>query len=209
MQKVEAMKRSLTLAGVAMAILGWCAPWVTSTRQLVALTYNALDLTEFCKFISRAGIATITREWFLVPLIAAALALALWASQPAHLSAEWRYALVCLAVIFSLVPAPPYPYVLKAYASVEDRGPFWLSVAGLIGVVLIFVVGRCINGRWRSVMFIALALIGALPAAWEFLSRVLPAISTVYASPAMPAWGFFVTVMGFAVIIVGVVVRET
>ena len=201
------MKRSLTLVGVALAILGWYAPWVTSTRQLAALTYNALDLTEFCKFILRAGIADITREWFLVPLIAAALVLALWASQPARLSAGWRYALTGLAAIFSLIPIPPYPYAFKAYASPEDRGSFWLSVAGLIVVGIVFVFGWRLTGRWRSAAFIALALIGALPAAWEFF-RALTAISTVEAFPAVPAWGFYVMIIGFILVVAGAAMRE-
>jgi len=61
---------------------------VTSTRPLAALTYNALDLAELCKFINRAGIAHITREWFLVPLVAAALALSLWPIKPGNCRAR-------------------------------------------------------------------------------------------------------------------------
>jgi len=50
----------------------------------------------------------------------------------------------------------------------EDRGSLWLSAVGLLGVALIFAFGRRIAGRWRGVAFVALALIGVLPAAWEF-----------------------------------------
>ena len=74
---------ALALAGIALAVLGFYAPWVTSARGLAALTYNAIDLAELCKFITRAGIANLTREWFLAPIMAAALALALWANSPA------------------------------------------------------------------------------------------------------------------------------
>ena len=68
--------------GVTLAILGFYGPWVTTSRNVAALTYNALDLAEFSKFIVRAHGGTMTREMFLVPVVAAALALALWASQP-------------------------------------------------------------------------------------------------------------------------------
>jgi hypothetical protein len=97
---------------------------------------------------------------------------------------------------------------LVAYRSVEDRGAFWLSVAGLLGVALIAVCGRRITGRGRSIAFVALALMGAVPAAWEFCVRALPAISTVYGSPAFPAWGFFAAMMGFALVMAGAAMRD-
>ncbi len=197
------MKRSLTLVGVLLAILGWYAPWVTSTRHVAALTFNALDLTEFCKFVNRAGTVNITREWFLVPLAAAALALALWASLLALAYRYWGYLLTLLAAVLMLVLLPPYPSLLKAYSSAEDRVSLGLSVTGLIGIALIFSFGQRITGRWRNLVFIALALIGVIPTLWEFFSRALPALSTVYASPALPAWGLLVTAIGFALVLVG------
>ena len=208
------MKRSLTLLGVALAILGWYAPWTTTQRQLAALTFNALDLTEECKFVVRAGIANITREWFLVSLVAAALALAVWASQAPR---AWRYTLTCVAALFSLVPLPPFLsgmspltfLLLVAFRSVEDRFSFWLSVAGLMGVALIFTFGQRITGRWRSAAFVGLALLGAAPTSWELVVHVLLALSQVYASPALLAGGFFVTVLGFTLAIIGAVMRET
>jgi len=210
------MKRSIMPIGVTLAILGFYGPWLTTSRNVAALTYNALDLTEFSKFIVRAHLGTITREIFLVPLVAAALALALWASQPNHPSRILRYTLTLAAAVFTLVPLPPYlPGMsplsflsLVAYRSAEDRGSFWLSVAGLLGVVLIFVWGRRVVGRWRSIAFVALALIGAVPAAWEFFVRALPAISAVNGSPASPAWGFFMAMIGFALVMAGAVMRD-
>ena len=210
------MKRSIVPIGVTLAILGFYGPWVTSSHNVAALTYNALDLTEFSKFIVRAHGGTMTREMFLVPLVAAALALALWASQPNHPSRVLRYTLTLAAAVFTLVPLPPYlPGMsplsflsLVAYRSAEDRGSFWLSVAGLLGVVLIFVWGRRVVGRWRSIAYVALALIGAVPAAWDFFTRAQPAISTVYGSPASPAWGFFAAMIGFALVMAGAVMRD-
>lgn len=202
------MKRGLTLVGVMLAIAGFCGPWVTSARQLAALTYTALDLTEFAKFIVRAQHAGIQREWFLFPISAAALALALWANPPDPLSRALRCALTCAAAILSVVPLPQYSSLLTACSSAEDRGSFWLSVAGLAGVALIFALGRRIAGRWRDAAFIALALIGALPAAWEFFARAQPAISMEYGSPAVMGWGFIVTMIGFALIVAGGWVRD-
>jgi hypothetical protein len=193
--------RALVPLGLALAILGWYAPWVTSSRQLAALTYNALDLVEFCKFVNRAGMAAITREWFLVPLVAASVALALWVHQPGALPRPARYGLTALAAVLSLVPLPPYPFMLKAYTSAEDRVSLWLCLAGLMCILLILAFGRSIAGRWRTSMFTALTMIGALPAAWEFVTRALPAISQVYGSPAWPAWGFYLTLLGFALTI--------
>jgi len=210
------MKHNLTLVGVVLAILGFFGPWVTTSRNIAALTYNALDLAEFSKFIVRARLGTITREMFLIPLVAAALALALWASQPNHPPRVLRYTLTFAAAVFTFIPLPPYlPGMsplsflsLVAYRSAEDRGSFWLSAAGLLGVALIFVWGRRIAGRWRSVAFVALALIGAVPAAWEFFVRALPAISAVNGSSASPAWGFFTAMIGFALVMAGAAMRD-
>ncbi len=211
------MKRSILPIGVALAILGFYGPWVTRSHNAAALTYDALDLAEFSKFIVRAHEGTITREMFLIPLVAAAFALALWASQPDRLARVPRYTLTLTAALFTLVPLPAYLpgtsplsfLSLVAYRSAEDRGLFWLSVAGLLGVALIFVWGQRIGAQWRSVAFVAFALIGAVPAAWEFFARALPAISTIYGSPAMPAWGFFLTMIGFALVMASAVMRET
>jgi hypothetical protein len=197
------MKRGLTLVGVVLAMVGWYAPWVMSTRQLAALTYNALDLAEFAKFMIRAGIVSITREWFLVPIVAAVLALALWANPPGKVSRVLRYLLTLTAATFSLVPLPPFPFLLKAYSSAEDRLSLWLSVAGVLGVALIFVFGSRITGKWRSVAFAALALIGVVPAVWEYLIRALPAISKVYGSPVVVGWGVVVTLIGFVLVAIG------
>lgn len=201
------MKRIVMLIGLVLAILGFYGPWVTSQRQVAALTYNALDLTEFSKFIVRAQLGEIKRELFLVPIVAAALALALWANQPDRLARTLRYALTSVAAIFTLVPLPPYPYLLSAYSSAEDRGSFWLSAVGLVGVALLFSFGRRITGRWKSLIFLLLALAGALPAAWEF-SHALPAISNIYGSPATVAWGFIATAAGFALVAASIVVRD-
>lgn len=195
------MKRGLTLVGVALAILGWYAPWVTSTRQLAALTYNALDLAEFAKFVTRAGLASVTREWFLVPVVAAALALGLWANPPGKFARAWRYLLTSTALLFALVPLPPYPFLLRAYSSAEDRLSLGLSVAGVLGVILCFLFGPRITGKGRGVGFVIFAVLGAVPAAWEFF-RALPSISTVYGSPAVATWGWVVTLIGFVLVAV-------
>jgi hypothetical protein len=76
-------------------------------------------------------------------------------------------------------------------------------------VAIIFVIGPRIMGRWRAAMFMVLALIGAVPAAWEFLNRALPATSTVYGSPAQASWGFVVAMIGFALVAASAVMRET
>jgi hypothetical protein len=68
--------------------------------------------------------------------------------------------------------------------------------------------GQRVAGRWHGIAFAALALIGAIPAAWEFFTRALPAISTVYGSPASPAWGFFLAMIGLAIVMAGAVIRD-
>jgi len=204
------IKRIIIFLGVALAILGFYGPWVTSARRLAALTYNAIDLAEFSRFLARAGMAHLTRELFLVPIVAAALALALWASQPGQVSRPARYALTLAAAIFALIPLPPFSsgmsplafLSLVAYRSAEDRGAFWLSVAGLIGLGLVFAFGRRVAERWCGLALVALTAIGAVPAAWQFFARALPAISTAYGSPARVEWGLVVTMVGLVFVAV-------
>jgi hypothetical protein len=78
----------------------------------------------------------------------------------------------------------------------------------VLGVALILALGLRIAGRWRNVAFVVLALIGAIPAAWEFFVRALPAISQVYGSPALPAWGLWMTLIGFVLLAVSAMLRE-
>ncbi len=196
------VKPTITLAGVALAVLGFYAPWAGHPRQIAALSYNALDLAEFGKFVTRAGGGNITREYLLIPIIAAALALALWAGRPG-LRLPARSALTLAAGLLALVPLPPYPYLLQAYSSAEDKGLFVLSLAGVLCVVIAFVLGRRLVGRWRAAAFTVIALAGALPAAYEFLTHAAPAISAIYASPVAVGQGLFLTIAGFALVAVG------
>ncbi len=197
------MKRAIILAGTALAIVGFYGPWVGNARNIAGLSYNALDLAEFCKFMIRAASGPLTRELFLVPIVACALLLALWASQPKQNGPVSRYVLTGVAALFSLVPLPPYPYLLRAYSLVEDRGLWELSLAGFLAVALVFALGPRVEGRWRGAAFVLLALAGAVPPLWEFLSHALPAISALYGMPAVIGWGLMVMPAGFGLVILG------
>jgi len=74
-----------------------------------------------------------------------------------------------------------------------------LSVAGVLGVILLFLFGSRITGKWRGLFFVTFAVLGAVPAAWEFI-HTLPSISEVYGSPVVVGWGWVVTLIGFVLV---------
>jgi DMSO reductase anchor subunit len=69
----------------------------------------------------------------------------------------------------------------------------------VLGVALLFLFGSRITGKWRGVVFVISAVLGAVPAAWEFIHTLSP-ISQVYGSPAVVAWGSVVTLIGFVLV---------
>jgi len=86
-----------------------------------AMSLGALDLAEFVKFMARAGLTGIVREWFYLPLLAAAVGLSLW--RPAG-CLRLESSALGVAALLTLTALPPYPYVLSAFRSPEDRLPF-------------------------------------------------------------------------------------
>jgi hypothetical protein len=210
------MKRNLMLAGLVAAVLGFYGPWITSIRGVAALTYNAIDLAEFAKFVARAGLGTLTREWFLLPIVAAAWALGLWVNSFFPARRVLRCGVTFFAACLSLVPLPPFLSGMSPvefalwvlYRSPEDRGLFWLSAAGLMGVLTLFAFGGRVARRGRDVAFVVLALLGLLPAANQVLARAVPVISNVYGSPALTAWGFWIAMLGFVLAAASALMRD-
>jgi len=58
--------------------------------------------------------------------------------------------------------------------------------------------------RTRSALVIALALVGALPALYQFL-RFRPLVSALYGAPVGIGWGVSVCALGFASLLVSAV----
>jgi hypothetical protein len=200
------MKRFVPL-GVALALVGYWGPWVN--HKTAALVLSGLDMAEFVKFLPgvRAGTEFMIRELFYLPLLAAALCLALISShRPWHYPLWARAIMVIIAIVLAIIVLPPYPFILQALGSDEFRRQFLMG-AGCLAII----VGSLLYRR-RSTeaherlpraivagLLIVISLVGALPALWQFFS-IRSALDTVYGQPIQIGWGLWLTVAGFLVV---------
>lgn len=179
-------------------IVGGYGPWVAHANA--AMSLGALDLAEFVKFMARAGLTGVVREWFYLPLLAAAVGLSLWAAR--RLPAGLRVAVLGVAALLTLTALPPYPYVLGAFRSPEDRLPFWMSAAALGLTLAAACAGRRIPARVAAAALVMLALVGVIPAVWQ-LMRLSEPLARLYGSPMQSGWGVVATVAGGLLLVAG------
>jgi hypothetical protein len=188
------------LAGVALALVGVWGGWVP--HRTAALVLSCWDLAEFVKFVPDAS---ATRELFYLPVWCAAVVLGVIANGRIGESAnrrigEWASRVGLGAVALGLMVAilPPYPDLLRGYQSAEFRWQFILGVGGVLVVLLSVTSGR---RPPRSVggLLVALALVGALPALWQFL-KVRGAIEAVYDARLGWGWGLGLFLAGWGLV---------
>jgi hypothetical protein len=187
------------LLGVGLALVGVWGAWVP--HRAAALVLSSWDLAEFAKFVPGP---TVTREFFYLPVWCAGIALAVLAIQPtAGLLLRLGLSLVALGLMLALLP--PYPHVLNGYQSAEFR---WRLVLGASGVLL--VLGLLLashldrldayeSNRVVGGLLLALGLVGAVPALWQFMT-LRGAIEAVYGARLGWGWGLGVFLVGWALV---------
>lgn len=194
---------SMGLSGVILAMIGVWGAWVW--HRVAALVVSGWDLAEFVKFVPGAS---AVRELFYVPVWCGAIILAFLAHHPvAKPDESTRQQFVNMAacsVLFMAAVAlmiailPPYPQLIEDYGSAESRWRFVLGVSGLLLVGVSWLAQRWLR-RMAGPMLVALALIGALPALWQFL-KVREPIEAVYGSPIGWGWGVSVFLSGWTMV---------
>ena len=188
------------LAGLLLAALGASfAPWVY--RSVAALILTAPDLAEFVKFLPevRDGSLRMFRLLFLFPLFVSTFSLPLIVASRQLAFPRWvNWLVLILAIPLTLTLLPPVwsPSVLL---SPEFR---LQTVACLLCLGLIVISGWLRDIPLRPLLlFVALAsLVAPVLALWQFFA-VREAISYAYASPVVPGWGTWLTLAGFALVI--------
>lgn len=187
----------LLLAGIGAGF----APWIW--RESVALQLTAPDLAEFVKFLPevRLGQLHVERLYFLSPLFWAMLTLPLVMENralrlPYWLRAAGRLATVPLALI-SLSPVWT-PAILMA--------PEFRLQTLLAGCALgLAVVAPLLRGAPLRSLVLVLSLAGItaiiLPA-WQF-SLIQSALVDVYRSPVSLGWGWWFTITGILLTLLG------
>jgi len=192
-------KKSLAPLGIALALVGYWGPWVS--HKTAALVLSGLDMAEFVKFLPgvRAGTEFMIRELFYLPLLAAALCLALMGSTHYFCYPLWARALMVIAaIVLAIIVLPPYPFILRALSSDEFRRQF-LMAAGCLAVIAASLLYRRLPRAVVAGLLIVVSLAGAIPPVWQFLS-IRSALDSVYGQPIHIGWGLWLMVAGFLVV---------
>jgi hypothetical protein len=200
------MKRFVPL-GVALALVGYWGPWVN--HRTAALVLSGLDMAEFVKFLPgvRAGTEFIIRELFYLPLLAAALCLALIGShRPFHYPLWARAIMMIIAIVLAIIVLPPYPFILQALSSDEFCRQFLMG-AGCLAIIVgsLFYRRRSTEAHEHlpkaivAGLLIVISLAGSVLPLWQFFS-IRHALDQVYGQPVHIGWGLWLTAAGFLVV---------
>jgi hypothetical protein len=203
------------LLAVTLALVGVWGAWVP--HRAAALVLSGWDLAEFVKFLP--GVSVI-RELFYLPVWCASLALILLATHPpAGPTGEPLVQAGLTLAAFGLLLAllPPYPHLLTGYQSAEFRWRFILGFGGILLVALIWLLASPLSPvvrRWRrgksesnpplstrlvGGLLLLLALVGAIPSLWQFLT-LRGTIAAVYGASLGWGWGLGLFLIGWVLL---------
>jgi hypothetical protein len=209
------------LLGVALALIGVWGAWVP--HRAAALVLSGWDLAEFVKFLPDVS---ATRELFYLPVWCASLALVILAARPpaepiAGPLVQAGLTLTTLGLMVALLP--PYPDLLTGYQSAEFRWRFLLGLGGILLVALTWLLASPLSllmqrrrgGKQATVassefnpplsthlvggLLLLLALVGALPSLWQFLT-LRGAIAAVYGANLGWGWGLGLFLAGWVLL---------
>lgn len=184
---LQIAKWGLPFAGVALAVVGYFGPWIP--HETAALTVVGSELSWFAKPFAR-----MTRELFVLPLIAAGAILGLTAHRLVARPLA-RFGVIGLGLLVILASTPVYDSI----ASPQYRGQLILMVVGGVLVVLTLFVPRLPHRIW-GVLIALLALGGILPALWQF-AAFHPRVAALYDDTLGIGWGLVVCGAGFALLL--------
>lgn len=205
--------------GVGLALVGVWGAWVP--HRTAALVLSGWDLAEFVRFVPGAS---ATPELFCLPVWCAGVALAVMSRQLSDkLAHQVGFGAVALGLMAAILP--PYPDLLRGYQSAEWRWRFALGIGGALVIVLGFFLAslptlrarllyaetanldnnspRKSDRRWPATIIggalVTLALVGAIPALWQFL-KVRGAIEVIYDTRLGWGWGLGVFLTGWGLV---------
>jgi hypothetical protein len=192
--------RWIGLIGTGLALVGIWGVWVPHRSAVLVL--SLWDLAEFVKFVPGAS---ATRELFYFPAWCAGIVLALIANQAANpptghsiLKLARRGGVLVVALGVMLTILPPYPHVFNGYRLAEFRWRFFLGAIGVLAVLMSF-LSRRLPVRAIGGLLVALALVGTIPALWQFL-KVRGAIEAIYGASLGWGWGLGAFLAGWGLV---------
>ncbi len=191
--------RWTALLGVVFALIGMWGAW--APHRSAALILSGWDLAETLKFVPGAN---VPRDLFYLPAGCGAIALALLINLPKRRTKQLTSQLVlhlivvCVALGLMASILPPYPDTLTGFRSAEYRWRFIMGGGGSLLALLALTSDRW-PPRWVGAALLGLALLGALPAAWQF-AQVRNELTAVYGSPIGWGWGLIVFLLGWGLV---------
>jgi hypothetical protein len=177
----------LAFLGVCLAVVGYFGPWIP--HKTAALAVTGSELSWFAK-----PFAQVTRELFVLPLIAAAVILGLTAQRFVARPLA-RLGAIISGLLVILASTPVYDPITSA----EYLGQLILMVVGGVLVILTFFAPRLPRRVW-GVSIVLLALGGILPALWQF-AAFHPRVAALYDDGLGVGWGLVTCVMGFILLL--------
>jgi hypothetical protein len=205
----------LYLLGLALVVVGYLGPWIP--HKTAALTVTGLELAEFAKFFPQVqgGIVAINRVLFYLPLVAFSVLLALLVSRSTARLVRWIVVLVIAALLtvtllpYLVVDGVRHALATRSAFAIDPQymGHLTLIVIGLAFVLLTPLIGQ-LSQRVQSTLVVILALVGAIPALWQF-AILRPLAADLYNQPLGLGWGLIVCVVGFVLLVLSAVSTAT
>ncbi|MFB0534424.1 MAG: hypothetical protein ACETWR_05530 [Anaerolineae bacterium] len=206
-------KQIVLILGLALAIMGYFRPWVD--HKTAALVLTGQDMGEFVKFLPevRAGTVPMIREFFYLPPFAAALCLILLMASKRLAYPLVVRAVMLLAVLGLAWAMLPPVWTPQLLLTAEFRKQT-VAIAFCLLLLIVHPILRYLPPRrcpehsrregLTAVSMMVLALLGAVPPLWQFLS-IREAVNRAYGWPVQVGWGLWVTVLGFLIVVAGAV----
>ncbi|MCL5997464.1 MAG: hypothetical protein M1546_15615 [Chloroflexi bacterium] len=170
-----ALQQAGLFAVALLLLLGHLMPW--AAHKTAALTLSAHELATFTNYTPGAGI--FLNEWFYLPLWAAALLFALFASVTPSLA--YRVMGGLLGAGIASLGLPGYPQVLTAFSNADVQLQFFISLATMLAAVALALSGLGRRPGVRTVLGLVLGLLPAVPLAGYL--AIKPFIEQLYRDP--------------------------
>jgi hypothetical protein len=214
------------LLGAALALIGVWGAWVP--HRAAGLVLSGWDLAEFIKFLPGVS-ATRELFYLPVWSASIALAVLATHSPNAQknqptLPSAIQVGLMLTALGLMVALLPPYPDLLTGYQSAEFRWRFILGLSGILLVLFIWLFTspllpavvrqrlgrqqastpsqrsrRCGATRPAGGLLVVLALVGAIPSLWQFLT-LRSTIAAVYQDHLGWGWGLGLFLVGWGLV---------